>query len=220
MNEQTPQPDIFFQIRNRTRATAAMLAGMKLDVFTPLKDGPLHAEQVSSKLGVEAGKLSPLLYALVIAGLLNEEEGAFSNTPETDEFLVKGKAGYMGETHKIWYSNLQASLKTAETIQAGVPQAKYDWSNMAEDELMALGEVVRIWDLESGTELLTLTPDRGVLALTADGSYLYIGTGQFIGVYSLNLENTISLAEARVTRWFTEDECQRYLHMDTCPPAP
>ncbi len=220
MSEQTPQPDIFFQIRNRTRATAAMLAGMKLDVFTPLKDGPLHAEQLASKLGVEAGKLSPLLYALVIAGLLNEEEGAFSNTPETDEFLVKGKAGYMGETHKIWYSNLQASLKTAETIQAGVPQAKYDWTNMAEDELKALGEVVRIWNLESGTELLTLTPDRGVLALTADGSYLYIGTGQFIGEYSLNLENTISLAEARVTRWFTEDECQRYLHMDTCPPAP
>jgi hypothetical protein len=117
-----------------------MLAGMKLDVFTPLKDGPLNAEQVASKLGVNAGKLGPLMYALVIAGLLTEEDGTFSNTPETDQFLVRGKASYMGDTHKIWYSNLQASLKTAETIQTGVPQTKYDWSNMAEDELKALYE--------------------------------------------------------------------------------
>ena len=155
MSEQAPQPDIFFQIRNRTRATAAMLAGMKLDLFTPLKDGPLSAEQVASKLGVEAGKLSPLLYALVITGLLTEEEGAFSNTPETDEFLVRGKAGYMGDTHKIWYSNLQASLKTAETIRAGIPQAKYDWTNMAEDELMALYEGMSASDVAFANWLST-----------------------------------------------------------------
>jgi len=140
MSEQTPQSDIFYQIKNRTRATAAMLAGMNLDLFTPLKDGPLNPEQLASKLGVNAGKLSPLLYALVTAGLLIEENGAFSNTPETDEFLVKGKVSYMGDAHKIWYSNLLASLKTAETIRTGVPQDKYDWSNMAEDELRALYE--------------------------------------------------------------------------------
>jgi 2-polyprenyl-3-methyl-5-hydroxy-6-metoxy-1,4-benzoquinol methylase len=140
MSEQTPQPDVFYQIKNGARATAAMLAGMKLDLFTPLKDGPLGAEQLASILGVNAGKLEPLLYALVIAGLLTEEDGVFSNTPETAEFLVKGKVGYMGDTYKIWYSNLQASLKTAETIRTGVPQAKYDWTNMAEGELKALYE--------------------------------------------------------------------------------
>ncbi len=140
MSEQTPQSDIFYQNKNGARATAAMLAGMKLDLFTPLKDGPLHTEQLASKLGVNAGKLGPLLYALVIAGLLTEEDGAFSNTPETDKFLVKGKIGYLGDAHKIWHSNLLASLKTAETIRTGVPQSKYDWTNMTEVELKALYE--------------------------------------------------------------------------------
>ena len=140
MSEQTPQPDIFYQIRNGARATAAMLAGMKLDLFSPLQDGPLSVEQLASKLGVDDAKLGPLLYALAIVGLLTEEDGAFSNTPETDEFLVKGKAGYLGDTHKIWYSNLLASLKTPETIRTGVPQAQYDWANMAVDELRALYE--------------------------------------------------------------------------------
>ena len=140
MGEQTPSPDIFHQIKNGARATAAMLAGMNLDLFTPLKDGPLNAGQLASKLGVNASKLGPLLYTLVIAGLLTEEDGAFSNTPETDEFLVKGKVGYLGDSHKIWHSNLLASLKTAETIRTGVPQAKYDWTNMDEGELKVLYE--------------------------------------------------------------------------------
>jgi hypothetical protein len=87
------------------------------------------------------------LYALVIAGLLTEEDGAFSNTPETDEFLVKGKVGYLGDTHKIWYSNLLASLKTAETIRTGIPQTKYDWANMAEGELKALFEGMSAHDV-------------------------------------------------------------------------
>lgn len=101
MGEQTSKPDIFYQIRNGARVTAAMLAGMKLDLFTPLKDGPLQTEQLAKELSVNADKLGPLLYALVIAGLLVEEKGAFSNTPESDAYLVKGKDGYLGETHKI-----------------------------------------------------------------------------------------------------------------------
>ena len=140
MSDKIPQPDIFYQIKNGARATAAMLAAMKLELFTPLKDGPLHAEQLASKLGVNAGRLSTLLYVLVIAGLLTEEGGVFSNTPETDKFLVRGKVGSLGDAYKIWYSNLLASLKTAETIRTGVPQAKYDWANMTKSELTALFE--------------------------------------------------------------------------------
>ena len=153
MSDQKPQPDIFYQIRNKTRSTVAMLAGMKLELFTPLKDGPLNPEQLASKLGVNADKLAPLLYALVISGLLVEEDGIFSNTPETDEFLVKGKTAYMGNVHKIWYSNLLASLKTAETIQTGIPQARYDWANMTEDELKVLYDGMAASDYNFATWL-------------------------------------------------------------------
>jgi SAM-dependent methyltransferase len=140
LNEQSPQPDIFFQIKSAARATAAMLAGMELDLFTPLKDGPLNAVQLASKLEVYADKLGPLLYALVIAGLLTEKDGEFSNTPETNKFFVKGNVGYLGDIHKIWHSNLLATLKTAETIRTGVPQAKYDWKTMPKPELKNLYE--------------------------------------------------------------------------------
>jgi SAM-dependent methyltransferase len=148
MSEQAPRPDILYQIKNATRATAAMLAGMKLDLFTPLKDGPLRTEQLASELGVDGGKLGPLLYALVVAGLLNEQDGAFSNTPETDAFLVRGRAEYLGDAHKNWYSNLRASLQTPETIRTGVAQAKYDWANMDRGELRTLYEGMAAGDVE------------------------------------------------------------------------
>jgi hypothetical protein len=39
----------------------AMLAGMQLDVFTPLQDGPMTASELSKALGIPRDKLSPLL---------------------------------------------------------------------------------------------------------------------------------------------------------------
>ena len=39
----------------------AMLAGMQLDLFTPLKDGPMSAEQIADAIGVGSAKLKPLL---------------------------------------------------------------------------------------------------------------------------------------------------------------
>lgn len=140
MTDQTPRPDIFYQIKNQTWATAAMLAGMELDLFTPLGSGPLTVQQLATKLQVNADKLSSLLYALVIAGLLKEQDGVFSNTAETDAYMVRGKPGFFGDTYKIWSRNLMASLKTAETVQTGIPQAKYDWKNMPKEELKSLHE--------------------------------------------------------------------------------
>lgn len=140
MNTKTPTPDKFYQIRNEARITAAMLAGMELDLFTPLDESPMNTAQLASALGVNAEKLGPLLYALVIYGLLNEDGGYFSNTPETSYYFVKGKEGYIGESSKIWKNNLLAALTTAETIRTGIPQAKYDWQNMDREKLETLME--------------------------------------------------------------------------------
>lgn len=140
MSADSPEAAIFYKIRNGTRGAAAMLAAMQLDLFTPLALGPLNPEQLAEFLGVNTEKLTPLLYVLAINDLLLEDDGLFSNTPETSEFLVKGKPKYMGNVHKIWYKNLLASLQTAETIRTGVPQAKYDWASLPEEELMVLYE--------------------------------------------------------------------------------
>ena len=42
-----------------------------------------------------ATRLSPLLFAMVTAGLLTVKEGVFANTGEADRFLVRGRPQYM-----------------------------------------------------------------------------------------------------------------------------
>ena len=113
----------------------AMLAGMELDVFTPLKDGPLDAKSLACTLGVQAEKLTPLLYALVVAGLLKADDNRFSNTDEAARFLVRGSSDYIGGLSGFYSMLLQISMKTAESIRSGKPQAKFDFSSLSEEEL-------------------------------------------------------------------------------------
>jgi 2-polyprenyl-3-methyl-5-hydroxy-6-metoxy-1,4-benzoquinol methylase len=146
MNNQTPKPDMFYKINVQARVTAAMLAAMELDLFTPLDEAPMNTDQLASSLEVNAEKLGPLLYSLVTYDFLIEEDGYFSNTAETSYYFVRGKEHYIGESAKIWKNNILAALTTAETIRTGVPQAKYDWRNMDQDKLNELMEGMAAFD--------------------------------------------------------------------------
>jgi SAM-dependent methyltransferase len=135
MANEFTRPDIVNKLRSEVDAGFAMLAGMQLDVFTPLKTRPMTAEEIARAIGVGPGRLRLLLYHLAVAGLLNEENGKFSNTPEADKFLVKGSPLYMGNRHASMAARWNASFKTAESIRLGVPQAKLDFSNSSAAEL-------------------------------------------------------------------------------------
>jgi hypothetical protein len=113
----------------------AMLAGMELDVFTPLDAGPQRLDALAKALDVFPAKLSPLLDALVAADLLMVSDGVFSNTAETGEFLVRGKKRYMGGLYGFYGKVWQAALHTAASIRSGKPQCRIDWQSMSEEKL-------------------------------------------------------------------------------------
>jgi 2-hydroxy-4-(methylsulfanyl)butanoate S-methyltransferase len=135
MSSPSVRPDTVNKLRFAVDAAFAMLAGVQLDVFTPLQNGALTVEEIANALGVQPQRLRLLLYSLVAAGLLTEQEGHFANTAEANKFLVKGSPFYVDNTflsHR-WLIN----LKTAESIRTGVPQAKLDFANSPEAELEA-----------------------------------------------------------------------------------
>jgi hypothetical protein len=131
------RPETINKLRFAADAALAMLAGMQLDVFTPLKAGPKTAEEIAHAIGVGPARLRLLLYSLVAAGLLNEQDGHFSNTPEASHFLVKGIPSYMGDRHAAFSTRWAWGLKTAESIRTGAPQAKIDFSNSSTEQLEA-----------------------------------------------------------------------------------
>jgi 2-hydroxy-4-(methylsulfanyl)butanoate S-methyltransferase len=113
----------------------AMLAGMQLDLFTPLGDGPMTETALAQALGVQAQKLRPLLYALVRAELLTVDGDRFANTAEADHYLVCGRPGYMGSAHELYADLWGAALKAGASIRAGAPQVKHDFAATSSDEL-------------------------------------------------------------------------------------
>ncbi|HEY7560277.1 MAG TPA: methyltransferase dimerization domain-containing protein [Candidatus Binatia bacterium] len=138
MESPAQRPETIDELRYAVDAAFAMLAGMQLDVFTPLKAGSKRAEEIAQAIGVGPSRLRLLLYCLVAAGLLTEQNGCFSNTPETNQFLVKGDRLYMNNMHEL-LSHRWTTLfpHTAESIRSGVPQAKVDFSNSPQQDLEA-----------------------------------------------------------------------------------
>jgi len=138
VTESPPQPETITRLFDAVYPSFAMLAGMELDLFTPLEDGPLTVEQLAGAIDVQTIKLRPLLYALVVAGLLTVEEDLFSNTLEAGHYLVRGKPAYLGGLQELISSNWSRILETAGTIRAGGPLEEYDYHDNSRSEMVAL----------------------------------------------------------------------------------
>ena len=130
------QPDTINRHVGNVYPALAMLAGMQLDVFSSIGDVARPVEDIAADLEVSPTKLRPLLYAIVSAGLLDvDEQGNFSNTPESAEFLVKDSKRYIGGMHSAYADMWSSAMHTATSIRTGVPQAKHDFSVMSQQEL-------------------------------------------------------------------------------------
>jgi WD40 repeat protein len=79
----------------------------------------------------------------------------------------------------------------------------------------------RVWNTSTG-DLIFTSPvepsDVAAVAFTPDGSGVtaVYSDGRIV-VYPIALEDAIQIANARVTRGFTDNECRRYLHESSCP---
>ena len=79
---------------------------------------------------------------------------------------------------------------------------------------------IRLWDPRSG-ELQLVLPRAPAqvsgVSFSPDGSQLasYSVDG-VVRVWALDLDALIEIAQDRLTRSFTEDECRQYLHAERC----
>jgi SAM-dependent methyltransferase len=149
------RPDTINKLKFAADAAFAMLAGMQLDVFTPLQAGPRTAEEIAHAIGVRPARLRLLLYSLVAAELLTEQNGRFSNTPETNQFLVKGSPSYIGNIQSLLSHRWGTLLpRTGESLRSGVPQAKVDFSKSPQHELEAFLRRINLLTVAAADDLL------------------------------------------------------------------
>jgi len=84
-------------------------------------------------------------------------------------------------------------------------------------------KTIRLWDVETGREVLIL---RGHTAAVADIAFspdgVHLASASYdatIREFALPIEALIELAESRLTRTWTREECRQYLRLETCPTA-
>ena len=81
----------------------------------------------------------------------------------------------------------------------------------------------RLWDVSTGREVLVLTGQTLGLtdvSFSPDGTRLATSSHDgTVRVYVLPIRQLVELARSHLTRGWTEDECQQYLHAESCPVA-
>jgi ubiquinone/menaquinone biosynthesis C-methylase UbiE len=133
----------------------AVRAAVQLGVFTPLAEGPLTAEELGNALGLKPRRLEMLLYQLVASKFLELHDDRFANTPMAARYLVQGRQDYYGGVHELWTDQINALLKTADSIKADEPQAKKDFAGMTQDQLGAFLRGIHGMAVAAGRNLAT-----------------------------------------------------------------
>lgn len=113
----------------------AVLAAIQLDVFTLLDSSPMTADNIAASLGVRRERLELLLDALTQVKLLCRQGGLYSNSREAAHYLVRGRAGYVGDRQPVLSTQWEAMLHTAMSLKSGEPQRQHDWHAMPPDKL-------------------------------------------------------------------------------------
>lgn len=120
----------------------------------------------------------------------------------------------------LWDYSTGEKLFSVEAFNHGIFRVVFS----PDDTLIAVvGEETKVWDVETGQRLLTLKDHSDAIfdvAFSSDGRHLTTtSVDGTVRVHLLNLEELKELAKSRLTRWWTPDECQQFLHSPDCPPG-
>lgn len=123
-------------------------------------------------------------------------------------------------TVKVWDVESGDELLTLSGHTGTAVSAVFN-SDGSEIASASMDGLTNIWDAETGELQLTLHGNgSGVqgVEFAPDGGFV-ITVSDALRVYSLNISDLVSLADGRLTRSWTLEECWKYLHTATCPQA-
>ena len=120
---ESPNPAAILQTGLAFWPSKTLLSAIEMGVFTELAHGPKSFDAIVGRLGLHARSARDFLDALVALGFLRRADGVYSNTPETDLFLDRGKPSYIGGILEMANQRLYPFWGTlTEALRTGLPQ--------------------------------------------------------------------------------------------------
>lgn len=116
-------PDSIMQLGLGFWGSKTLLTAIELGVFTELSASPLNTQGLMNRLGLHPRSARDFFDALVALGMLHREGDLYSNTAETEQFLVKGRPGYIGGMLEMANERLYPFWGSlTEALRTGLPQ--------------------------------------------------------------------------------------------------
>src|ERR1700693_5448213 len=89
-------PDAIMQLGFGYWGSKTLLSAVELGLFTELAKGPLALDEIRARLSLHERSPRDFLDALFALGILQHEQGKYSNTPAAALYLDRAKSTYMG----------------------------------------------------------------------------------------------------------------------------
>jgi SAM-dependent methyltransferase len=184
-----------------------LLTAYEMDIFSQISKYALTSQQVAEKINADPRATDRLLNALCVLGFIVKKDDKFSNTPESGEFLVKGKPAYMsGLMHQVnlwdtWTTLTECVKKGASVINRSdsVNERDPEWlqSFIAAMHYRAkdnASEIIRRINLKNVKKVLDVGGGSGIYAMA------FVNAGSDISATVFDLPNVIPLTHGYIQK--------------------
>ena len=118
-----PTPDGILQLGTGFWGSKTLLSAVELGVFTELAQGPQDVDGLAQRLGLHQRGARDFFDTLVALGMLQREDGRYTNTPEAEIFLDRAKTSYIGGILEMANARLYGFWGSlTEALRTGRPQ--------------------------------------------------------------------------------------------------
>ncbi len=175
LQEDSITPEFLLQISGAYWRTCTLHAGVALDVFTVMEQGPLTAERTAELLNADLRATRMLLNALAAMNLLLKKGEAYSNSAAASRWLVKTSPDYLGYMIRHHHHLVEAWGRLPISVKEGKPVKRESHGEEEERESFLMGmfnlamaiapRVASTIDLSGKARLLDLGGGPGTYAI-------------------------------------------------------